>query len=91
MSLAFKAAEHGGLTTVRKALKALSEEALTIISESKKDDTKDDDGDGVSDTKQISGKQLLRRKVKLVLTKMDPEKVNTAILSIYKGISHITY
>jgi len=84
---ALQAAEHGGLTTVRKALKALSQEATIIINESKKDDKVDNDGDGVSDADQIAGRELVKRKVKLVLTKMDPEKVNDAIASIYKGTS----
>jgi len=72
---ALQAANHGGLTTVIKALKALSLETKTIISENKKDDKKDD---------QIDGQELVKRKVKLVLTKMDPEKVNDALASIYK-------
>ena len=74
------------MTTVRKSLSSLSEEIMLIIEESKKDDKVDADGDGVADTKQIDGKELVKRKVKLVLTKMDPEKVNTAIASIYKGM-----
>ncbi|KAL7465309.1 hypothetical protein ACHAXS_005637 [Conticribra weissflogii] len=81
---AIEAAEHGGLTTVRKALKDISQEALVIVEESKKDDAADEDNDGVSDVKQISGKALVKRKLKLVLTKMDPNKVNAAIQSIYK-------
>lgn len=70
---------------MRKALGALADEAMAIIEESKKDDEVDADGDGVADTKQISGRELAKRKLKLVLTKMDPEKVNNAIASIYKG------
>eukprot|EP00985_Skeletonema_marinoi_P016750 scaffold9044_cov137-Skeletonema_marinoi.AAC.4 len=35
---ALQAAEHGGLTTVKKALKALGDEVMIIINESKKDD-----------------------------------------------------
>mmetsp|Transcript_16609 Transcript_16609/g.33758 ORF Transcript_16609/g.33758 Transcript_16609/m.33758 type:complete len:321 (+) Transcript_16609:82-1044(+) len=81
---AIEAAEHGGLTTVRKALKDVSEEILIIVEESKKDDATDEDKDGVNDVKQISGKALVKRKLKLVLTKMDPNKVNAAIQSIYK-------
>ena len=79
-----QAAEHGGLTTVRKALSSLSNEVLIIIDESKKDDKVDADGDGIPDAKQISGRELVKRKVKLVLKKMDPEKVNNAIAAIYK-------
>mmetsp|Transcript_25286 Transcript_25286/g.37616 ORF Transcript_25286/g.37616 Transcript_25286/m.37616 type:complete len:306 (+) Transcript_25286:67-984(+) len=81
---ALQAAEHGGLTTVRKALKALGDEVMIIISESKKDDKVDADGDGTPDTKQLSSRTLMERKVKLVLIKMNPEKVNAAITSIYK-------
>lgn len=81
---ALQAAEHGGLTTVRKSLSSLSNEVLIIIDESKKDDKVDEDGDGIPDAKQISGRELVKRKVKLVLKKMDPEKVNNAIAAIYK-------
>lgn len=81
---ALQAAEHGGLSTVRNALSAISEEITIIVEENKKDDAKDDDGDGVADTNQITGKELVKRKVKLVLTKMNPEKVNDAIAAIYK-------
>ena len=84
-----QAAEHGGLTTVRKSLSSLTNEIMIIINESKKDDKVDADGDGIPDAKQISGRELVKRKVKLVLTKMDPEKVNTAIASLYKGMSNI--
>jgi len=81
---ALQAAEHGGLTTVRKALSALSKEVMVIVQENKKDNKKDDDGDGISDADQIEGRELVKRKVKLVLTKMNPEKVNDAISAIYK-------
>ena len=84
LPLFFQAAEHGGLTTVRKSLSSLSNEVLIIIDESKKDDKVDADGDGIPDAKQISGRELVKRKVKLVLKKMDPEKVNKAIAAIYK-------
>ena len=81
-----QAAEHGGLTTVRKALTALSEEVMVIVRENKKDNKKDDDGDGIPDADQVEGRELVKRKVKLVLTKMNPEKVNDAISAIYKGV-----
>lgn len=81
---ALQAAEHGGLTTVRKALSVLSKEVMVIIEENKKDDKVDADGDGIADAKQIDGKELLARKAKLILAKINPEKVNDAIVSIYK-------
>lgn len=87
--MSYKAAEHGGLSTVRKALSALSGEIMIIIDEHKKDDKVDADGDGIADASQTTGKELIQRKVKLVLTKMNPEKVNDAIASIYKGMCHV--
>lgn len=81
---ALQAAEHGGLAIVRKSLGILRTEIITIINESKKDDKVDDDGDGVPDTEQISSQTLMKRKVKIVLTKMNPDKVNAAIASSYK-------
>ena len=74
---------------MRKSLSSLTNDIMIIINESKKDDKVDADGDGIPDAKQISGRELIKRKVKLVLTKMDPEKVNTAIASIYKGVLNI--
>ncbi|KAL7554977.1 hypothetical protein ACHAWF_018550 [Thalassiosira exigua] len=62
----------------------LSEEIMVIVEENKKDNNVDKDGDGVADRDQMDGRELLKRKVKLVLTKMNPEKVNDAIASIYK-------
>ena len=62
---------------------------MVIVQENKKDNKKDDDGDGISDADQIEGRELVKRKVKLVLTKMNPEKVNDAISAIYKGIQSL--
>jgi len=81
---AIQAAEHGGREKVVEALTTLSVEALTIIEQSKKDDEKDEDGDGIVDVKQIDNKQFLMRKVSLVMTKIDPKKVDLAIQSIYR-------
>jgi len=81
---ALQAANHGGLRTLQESLKALSQEATIIIHENEKDNTTDDDGDGIADADQMDGRELVKRKFKLVLTKMNPEKVNVAIVSIYK-------
>ena len=56
---------------------------MIIIDEHKKDDKVDADKDGIADASQTTGKELIQRKVKLVLTKINPEKVNDAIASIY--------
>ena len=62
---------------------------MIIVEENKKDEKKDTDKDGVADANQITGRELVERKVKLVLAKMNPEKVNDAIVSIYKGMAAI--
>ena len=79
-----QAAEHSGLSTVKKALTVLSNEVMVIIEENKKDNATDADGDGVSDVDEISNREFIQRKTSLVLRKMDPEKVNDALSSLYK-------
>jgi len=49
-----------------------------------KDDDLDSDNDGVKDVKELSGSELMARKFKLVLRKMNPEKVDDALASLYK-------
>jgi hypothetical protein len=57
---------------------------MIITEENKKDNETDADGDGKSDVDQISNQEFVRRKVDLVLRKINPEKVNDAISSLYK-------
>lgn len=45
----------------------------------------DADGDGDADVDELKGRELLKRKMLLVLKKMNPQKVNSALSSIYKG------
>jgi len=80
---ALQAADHGGLQTLSVAIRDLSEEILAIVEENKKDDKEDLDGDGVPDAKQVEGKELVKRKIQLVLKKMNPKKVNDAAAAIY--------
>lgn len=81
---AIAAMEQAGRADVTAALKDISDEALKIIEESKKDDQVDADGDGKADVDQLEGKELVQRKTLLVIKKMNPEKVDTAMASIYK-------
>lgn len=80
---AIEAAKHGGMDTLRESFKILSEEALVIIEASKKDDDLDDDNDGKKDVEQIDGKEFIMRKAKLVLAKMNPQKVDKALSAVY--------
>jgi hypothetical protein len=80
---AIEAAEYGGLKTVSAAVSDLANEATIIIEESKKDDEVDADSDGKSDVDQIAAKEYVTRKIMLVLRKMNPEKVDKALNSMY--------
>jgi len=81
---AIQAAEYGGRMAVVVAISDLSDEAMIIIEESKKDDAKDEDKDGKKDVEQISSAEYMTRKTKLVLRKMNPEKIDKAIASLYR-------
>jgi len=81
---ALEAAKHGGWNDLKESIGDMTEEALIIIEESKKDDDKDDDNDGVKDVEQITSKEYIMRKGNLVITKMNPAKVDKALGTIYK-------
>lgn len=81
---ALQAAEYGGRKEVWSSLLILADEATIIIEESKKDDDTDANKNGKKDVDEISGSEFLTRKTKLVLRKMDPQKVDTAIATIYR-------
>eukprot|EP00616_Rhizochromulina_sp_CCMP1243_P016807 CAMPEP_0118975282 /NCGR_PEP_ID=MMETSP1173-20130426/15329_1 /TAXON_ID=1034831 /ORGANISM="Rhizochromulina marina cf, Strain CCMP1243" /LENGTH=361 /DNA_ID=CAMNT_0006925147 /DNA_START=57 /DNA_END=1142 /DNA_ORIENTATION=- len=56
-----------------------------VMHKSAEDDLKDEDGDGIADVDQISGKELFMRKAHIALTTCDPDKLNGAIQGIYTG------
>ena len=81
---AIQAAEYGGRKTVMNAITDLADEALIILDEVKKDDDVDADKDGKKDVDDLSGSELLKRKTLLVLKKMNPEKIDKAVGSLYR-------
>ena len=80
---AIQAAEYGGRQKVLAALSDLSEEALIVINESKKDDDVDANKDGKKDSEQLSQSEFFANKTRLVLKKVNPEKIDQAISSMY--------
>jgi hypothetical protein len=81
---AIQAAEYSGRKAVVNAVSDLANEAMVIIEENKKDDDIDEDKDGKKDVSEISQSEFVARKTKLVLRKMNPEKVDKALEAIYK-------
>lgn len=68
-----------------KAIKELRNEFLRCQEASAKDDTVDADGDGIADVNQITGKELVERKAKLILKVVKPETVSTQVTLLYTG------
>jgi len=74
-----------GYDSTMQCVQMLMEDFAKVAEVSKKDDVKDDDGDGVADTLQISSKELVKRKTLLFLTTINPERLNFAIVGINAG------
>lgn len=68
-----------------KNLMLLCEEFSKVQAANAEDETKDDDGDGIPDVKQIKPKDLIVRKVTLVAKTVEPEVVSGAVVGIYTG------
>lgn len=74
----------GGETIVDN-VKILVSDFQKVVEASKKDDDKDEDGDGVKDVKQISSQELITRKTLLFLKVLDPKRVTNALAAINAG------
>lgn len=78
-----------GWTQTKTYLLDLYSDYCVLRDENRKDDQLDDNNDGIADVRQISKKDLATRKVKLVLTKCNPEKVMGALSGLYMGLMAI--
>mmetsp|Transcript_50381 Transcript_50381/g.58810 ORF Transcript_50381/g.58810 Transcript_50381/m.58810 type:complete len:317 (-) Transcript_50381:105-1055(-) len=81
---AIQAVKAGGFNVLQEAIIDLTEEAQKIMEASKKDDDVDADKDGTPDVEQIGDEELIIRKMSLVVTKMNPAKVDNAMTAIYR-------
>eukprot|EP00814_Leptocylindrus_danicus_P020403 CAMPEP_0116015678 /NCGR_PEP_ID=MMETSP0321-20121206/6990_1 /TAXON_ID=163516 /ORGANISM="Leptocylindrus danicus var. danicus, Strain B650" /LENGTH=326 /DNA_ID=CAMNT_0003485515 /DNA_START=67 /DNA_END=1047 /DNA_ORIENTATION=- len=81
---ALQAARLSGWDSLVGALKNLNQEIQVILEADKKDSLKDEDGDGIADVNELDSKEFFERKTKLVLTKINPTKVDDALSTIYK-------
>lgn len=80
---AAQAFTQSGWETTKRDLQVLWHESEVILEQSKKDDEKDEDGDGIPDALQISDDEYYKRKLKLFLTKCDPGKIDGALGGLY--------
>ena len=74
-----------GYETTMGCIHMLCEDMSKVVEENKKDDSKDDDGDGIADVLQISNSQIITRKTLLFLKVVDPNRVSTALAGIMAG------
>eukprot|EP00747_Dinoflagellata_sp_TGD_P024135 gnl/TRDRNA2_/TRDRNA2_130342_c1_seq1.p1 gnl/TRDRNA2_/TRDRNA2_130342_c1~~gnl/TRDRNA2_/TRDRNA2_130342_c1_seq1.p1 ORF type:complete len:343 (+),score=81.68 gnl/TRDRNA2_/TRDRNA2_130342_c1_seq1:87-1115(+) len=66
-------------------VKVLYQNLMKAHEASKKDDVKDENNDGVADVDQIEGKQLLARKVGVLLANTDAKQINDAVAGLWTG------
>ena len=79
---ASEAFTQSGWEMTRAAVADLYAEAEHVLEANAEDDKVDADGDGVADVDQISGRELLARKTRLVLTTVDPDKIDHAVTGL---------
>jgi hypothetical protein len=63
----------------------LRDNFLKVLEESKKDDLKDENHDGVADVRQISKDELFKRKTALFFSTIEPLQVYSALGNLYVG------
>jgi len=80
---AFK--QTGAFKKIGACLVDLYESFKKLQAENAKDNSKDEDGDGVSDVDELSSGELFLRKCSLVMRTVDPNKVNKALSGLYTG------
>jgi len=81
--VAFK--ETGTWKTCGRAGLDIWSEAKQVIGESKNDDKKDADGDGIPDVLQASAQEVLHRKLCLAAKTVNPEKITSAVTAVSSG------
>jgi len=74
-----------GYDQTRDCWLQLYQSYLVVLKENQKDNTVDDNNDGIADVLQIDKKELFTRKLSLILKSMDPLKVSNALSGLWMG------
>lgn len=72
--------------TIKKCIQDLTTDFNSFARATNMDDKVDADGNGVADTKEISGKELAVRKTVLFLKTVDPKRVTDALAGLNAGL-----
>jgi len=80
---AFK--QTGAFKKIKACLDELYDSFQKLHVENQKDNTLDEDNDGILDVDELSNGELFLRKCTLVMRSVDPHKVNKALSGLYQG------
>jgi len=82
---AIEAFKHSGGETITAALKDLYDEYVYLCDKNVEDDEEDLDNDGIADVLQIDKRDLMQRKMNLIFSNLNPDKLTSAIWGLYQG------
>ncbi|CAD7941298.1 unnamed protein product [Amoebophrya sp. A120] len=82
---AIEAFKMSGGDKISACWKDICEEYAVLRDRNQEDDVEDLDNDGIADVLQISQRELMQRKIKLVVSSIDPDKVSGAVGGLYQG------
>ncbi|CAD7929237.1 unnamed protein product [Amoebophrya sp. A25] len=82
---AIEAFKMSGGDTIEACWNDICEECSLLVEKNEEDNEEDLDNDGIADVLQISQRELMQRKVKLVVTSIDPDKLTKAVGGLYQG------
>jgi len=78
-----EAFHHGGSSILMDNVSLLQKQIQSVVEANEKDNLIDDDGDGIADVDEISKKALLKRKIKLVTTSIQPAIIKNAFQAFW--------
>jgi len=77
--------QTGAWKKMKGCLVELYDSFIKLHAENEKDNTIDEDNDGILDVDELSNGELFLRKCALVMRSVDPHKVNKALSGLYQG------
>ena len=82
---AVEAFMHSGYEKARTCVHDLRQATAELYAANKHDNLRDDNRDGIADVNQINKKELLSRKIVLVIRTVDPTVLQQAFIGLYQG------
>jgi hypothetical protein len=82
---AVEAFKHSGYEKARTCFHDLKKAASDVYEANEQDNLRDDNLDGIADIDQIDKRQLLSRKITLLIRTVDPTVLQQAFIGLYQG------